>query len=932
VQEELPFPAPRFSTPETLGPAIDVVTLWQRLDAARQQAHPDTFLLCASHRLTQHWLLQDAQRQQALGRSAWLTAPVKSLDRFLQDLYAGACASVAASGRTLPRLLTPAQEASLWRTAVEEETRDSPLLRGAEAARLAAEAWQLAQDWKLSLPLASGATDIEQFNRWARSFQRRCARLEALDLAALPATMENLCRQAALELPATLVIAGLDEITPALGSLLAAIAKHGVAILRLQAPSRAGRTCRVVAPDAERELRTAANWARRILETNPAAHVGIVVPDLGRRRIALQRVFDEVLCPGAQQPDVVEPQRPYNISLGEPLSDQPMIRTALRLLALQGGALELNEMTALLLAPHWGGSEAEQVTRARVDLRLRRDGHLKSDLGVLSGAATRLATPDFAERIRALADLRDARTRRSPAQWAGRFTQWLAAASWPGPRSLNSTEYQLFGQWNELLAEFGALGRVLPALPLSAALQQLRELGERRLFQPQTPMVPIQVLGLLETGGLAFDHLWVVGLDDERWPPAACPNPLIPFQLQRDRGLPHASAARELEFALRLTQRLRAAADEVVLSHAAHEDDRELQASPLILDIAAVEWPPASALPQRWQALFDAQRFELVDDSMGGAPPVAELRGGTRLFGDQAACPFRAYAIHRLAASTPAEPGYGPSPLDRGILTHSILEVLWRQFGSQAGLLALGDEQRLRMVEEVVSREVENLARKAPQRLSPAMQGLERQRLVELVGSWLTLERERAPFRVFELEGKSMAAAAGEQPQRAEVGGVSVQIRPDRVDALDDGGFLIIDYKTGKPKGTPWGEDRPEEPQLLIYALHQRDAAGIAFAKLRAGELGMRGVGERAGIAKGIKPYDQDPALRQLAAWTAVLAGWQREISGLADEIRSGFAAVLPKSSQVCKRCGLQALCRVREVMGEAAAEAAADNGAEEKW
>ena len=63
--------------------------------------------------------------------------------------------------------------------------------------------------------------------------------------------------------------------------------------------------------------------------------------------------------------------------------------------------------------------------------------------------------------------------------------------------------------------------------------------------------MPIQVVGVLESAQLEFDHLWVLGLSDDTWPRPARPNPLLPLELQRSRGVPRASAEWELAFARR---------------------------------------------------------------------------------------------------------------------------------------------------------------------------------------------------------------------------------------------------------------------------------------------------------------------------------------------------------------------------------------------
>jgi hypothetical protein len=75
---------------------------------------------------------------------------------------------------------------------------------------------------------------------------------------------------------------------------------------------------------------------------------------------------------------------------------------------------------------------------------------------------------------------------------------------WPGERALNSAEYQALAAWQEMLGQVPALEAVHPSLTYPRALAWVRRLASTTLFQPQTREVPIQVLGMLEAGGITF--------------------------------------------------------------------------------------------------------------------------------------------------------------------------------------------------------------------------------------------------------------------------------------------------------------------------------------------------------------------------------------------------------------------------------------------
>src|SRR3546814_15755267 len=61
-----------------------------------------------------------------------------------------------------------------------------------------------------------------------------------------------------------------------------------------------------------------------------------------------------------------------------------------------------------------------------------------------------------------------------------------------------------------------------------------------------------------------------------------------------------------------------------------------------------------------------------------------------------------------------------------------------------------------------------------------------------------------------------------------------LRLRPDRVDVDERGQRIVLDYKTGVRKPAPWTGGRPEDPQLLMYALIEPQVSAVAFARLSA--------------------------------------------------------------------------------------------------
>jgi len=422
------------------------------------------------------------------------------------------------------------------------------------------------------------------------------------------------------------------------------------------------------------------------------------------------------------------------------------------------------------------------------------------------------------------------------------------------------------------------------------------------------------VLGILEAAGLEFDHLWVMGLTDEAWPIPARPNPLIPVALQRAAGVPESSGTSSLDLDRRITERWLRAAGEVVLSHAQREEDRELVASPLIREVAESS-PEELALPSYEtfrDAIRRARREEHVFDSR--APAIAQSAassGGTSVFGDQAACPFRGFARHRLDAEGLEAPPPGPDARDRGTLVHAMLAKVWTELKSKARLDVISDPDLDALLAEAADTAIGRLQWSRPDALAGRFAKLERERLAQLGRAWLEQERKRPAFEVAEIEKK----------QTVSLGGLTVNAKLDRLDRLQGGAHAILDYKTGEASIAGWLGARPDEPQLPLYAVTSgTDVAAVAFARVRAGEKRpFRGIARKKGLIPDVDTLAEQRlhAAKGYRSWDELLSGWRRELEALGREFASGEARVAPKDGlATCTYCDVKPFCRIYERYG----------------
>jgi RecB family exonuclease len=156
---------------------------------------------------------------------------------------------------------------------------------------------------------------------------------------------------------------------------------------------------------------------------------------------------------------------------------------------------------------------------------------------------------------------------------------------------------------------------------------------------------------------------------------------------------------------------------------------------------------------------------------------------------------------------------------------------------------------------------------------------------------------------------------ASERERHISIGGIELDVKIDRVDSLPDGRHIIIDYKTGDPKPGQWEGDRPDAPQLPLYAVtHGTPIGAVAFARLASGESRFMGLGEDAGIP-GVEEYSASkPGKADGDTLADRIRHWAHTLERLAQEFAAGAAVVAPKRRDTCDHCPLPALCRIGDL------------------
>jgi ATP-dependent helicase/nuclease subunit B len=511
--------------------------------------------------------------------------------------------------------------------------------------------------------------------------------------------------------------------------------------------------------------------------------------------------------------------------------------------------------------------------------------------------------------------------RRTPAEWAPRMLTALRQLGWHGTRPLQSDEQQTVNRWHALLDEYSALGPWLPATSAADAVSTLADLAGERNFDPASVEAPITLTESHDDPVVRYDGIWVAGLDAAQWPPAPRPDVFIPLRLQVAAQVPWSSAAGQTAVARRSLAGWRAATDSLICSWAQLEGDAHRSPSPLLVHLPGRrDYTQAGATVPLAVALHHPA-LEVIEDARGLKIDTRHtVAGGVKPLALQAECGFRAYGEMRLRADRLEVPRPGIDPRERGMLLHKALELVWIKLENHFNLMATEPAIWPHLIADSVEAAIVSVFRGyVPQELRLAVER-EKFRLEKLIEKLLERERTRASFHVEKLEAR----------REVSIGGGQFELRIDRIDRIEGGGYAILDYKSGEPRAVRWSADRVRDPQLLAYLMAERGRNVVALANisLTSGRAKFTGKSAYAGLLPDVKGLpgmnpNKVPAEQIAAAWQTEVDHWLHALQMLAASYIAGEAPVQP-ASDVCRNCHLTTLCRRVEL---AALELSAGEG-----
>jgi probable DNA repair protein len=884
----------------------------------------NTLILCPSARLVRSIKNDIAAQNLQAGKTQWQSANVQTLAQWLDTLIEQKilCGEIAPQS-----LLSPLNEQILWQQIIKNSLKNgiSDLfdVAGLTSAAMEANRYQIA--WRLHIPREQQSEETRQFVQWQRAFQTRCKQLNVLETVRyFDWQLDNIKQdalQASIHAPSGLLnfsrveFVGFDQTAPQELRLREILTGQNIEVAEYASTNnQPAATQRVALENQAAECRAAVAWAKQQLAENPNVKLAIVSPKLSEVRNQLADLLDDVFYPASLNPKQLDAPRNYNFSLGTPLSQQPMIQSALNLLRLFSGYnLQQSDVSAVLLSPFWSNNNQEADARAQLDAKIREYLPMQFTLAQLIAFAQFQQTKglnigQLLTHILAAQKLLSNR-KFNASIWAQTLADILAALNWPGQRVLNSMEYQAQQAWQKTLAQLKLLDVLGDNLYQAEAVQVLQKICSDLVFQAETENEAcIQILGVMEALSAPVDAMWCMNFNDHIWPPPARPNPLLPAPIQRAAKLPNADNSVQATFAAKVQQRLLYSANNIIFSSSKMEGNSQLRVSPLMKDIAALENANLAETLAETLSQLGNKNLELLDDHIAPTVQAGEhVSGGTSLFRAQAICPAWAFYQYRLGAKSLKMPSNGLDSMTRGILVHGVLAAFWqdKNFADFRDMSAENLEKALNTAIKMALNEVA----KQQKTLSANLLALEHERLHKLVGDWLAYEKERnVSFNIIECE----------KDKKVMIGGIEVTLKIDRIHQLQDGGIEFVDYKTGQtPKTASWGEQRIIEPQLPIYAVFydaseaENIISGVQFGMVKTAEHAFFGVSAANFEADADKRKNK--WLLSFSSWQQLLNHWKTSIETIALEIQHGEAAIKFEDENNLAYCEVLSLLRLPE-------------------
>jgi len=729
--------------------------------------------------------------------------------------------------------------------------------------------------------------------------------------AALPLKIAEVINSGRLALPNSLFLAAFEAPAPMEEELFRIVSqKADVAFFPLPKKKPANVQA-VTLPDQEQEILYLGQKLLHSCQELRPGSIGVVVPNLELYARALRRTLNTLL---GQR--LTPQEETFNITLGTPLLEHPLVQAALMPLRLLGDEEKRHVLIGLLLSPYYGAWAGNRRQLARLDRHWREmtpEADLESLYGNAHSREPKLVpylSPGGSDLLELLAPFQH-RSSLSAENWIDLLNKLWGSVQFPtlADESDRVAFNHLKSTLTSLVADLGSW-----SMDSRTFLAWLRQALSAEIFQVAgSEQAGVQIMGLIESRGLAFQKLFLLGMTSTALPQPVRPLPFLDFEERRQ--VLGGTLRSQYEFAHVAFQHLMASAPEIILTRPEEIEGEPVSATPFwptpwqsasvdFWTIPNAAWSRAGWLRSAWKGFIEPHPEETAADHLTTPIPFPKSISVSSL-AVAFQCPFR-FLIQELLELKPlAEPVGGLRPEDRGLSIHHVLACITRKLRPRLQQGNLDWELVFPSVQQCVDAIHEKMA------AIPTWQ-VERRRWLGkefgLLKLWFQKEldylqagwrwlAEEIPFKGLMVEGWPTALNG----------------RIDRVDFHPELGLLCWDYKSGSSPNFLEVFSHLSEPQLPAYLLailqglielpgHSR----LHEYPLQAGYITL----------KSEKDLKLDRLRADAEQWQDLLGVWQKRLVELGQQLQQGHFHAEPVPSaqprereRLCGYCGLLTIC-----------------------
>ena len=598
----------------------------------------------------------------------------------------------------------------------------------------------------------------------------------------------------------------------------------------------------------EDEIRAAYNWAKKLIAKPSDSRIAIV---LDKQDLEYATIIGRHMKINF-----------YSIAAQEKISKQSMIRLPLELFKLDH-IFNWEDLSFLLCNRNLLGANKEFNYRSSLDADFRSSGTYQISLKDLANNKKLLQScPLFIQFLNRFNQFINQRKgNKKFTNWVRIVNDFLQDIDWLGDRIHNSLQDKVFQSWSTVcdsLCSLDALGiGEISFHDFSYHLSRKLESIEMRYAEESSNLF---VLEPEQVSSVQPTHVWLIGASSGQPRFKSKISNLLPLDPQIKAMVPGIDPSVDFQLRQKLFDSFLNNKAEVIVSFSEYTKGIKNLKSPL-LDREPLIYKSSEIVKKRGTLVRPIDYQNLRGAQLNHA---GNSYGSVSFFADQAACPFRGYAIHRLGSKTMHEPNPGISKKLQGILVHEVLANLWGDLESLENLKS----KNLDELDRVISISIENVFKKTKNLINCEIPiiDIEKNRIKKLVLNWLEFEKKSENFKVVAIEKKV----------RGKIFNIDISCRLDRLDQFANGSFRVIDYKTGAFTKGDLEPPRINAPQLYLYCmlvgLDKVEVFSVAKINASTSSLVSKSLGD-----------DDDQV-------------WHKDLESLSQEISDGVAARRPKN------------------------------------